>query len=88
MKLNITEEEPPIYPTFERIERLNKAGIKTDGNIHHLAEIMAKNGLIMPVEHECGFTFNLVDENNQYYTFIYLTLVDAMAEKILHTLEE
>lgn len=83
MKLKTTEEHPPEYPTFERIERLKAAGIETDGNIYQLTEIMDKKGIKMPLEFDGWYKFYLVDENNILYTFMYLTLVDAIAEKLI-----
>lgn len=83
MALKVTEQVPPEYPTFERIERLKSAGIETDGYINDLIEIMDKNGFKMPYEYEGGYRFDLIDENAKLYTFIYLNLVDACAEKLI-----
>ena len=85
---NTKEEQPPEYPTYERIERLKHAGIDTDGQIDQLKQIMLKNALKLPQKENEGFRFELQDENNKRYIFIYQTEVDAIAEKILILIKE
>jgi len=84
----VTEQVLPEYPTYERIERIKQAGYKTDGQIDNLKEILSKKGLKLPIEIKEGFMFRLIDEKRAYYTFIYLNLVDAIAEKLLKTTTE
>ena len=88
MKYKITEEQEIIYPTYERIERLKQAEIDTDGQIDQLKQIMLKNALKLPRKENEGFRFELQDENNKRYIFIYQTEVDAIAEKILILIKE
>lgn len=73
-----TTNQKAEYCSFERLERLKQAGIKTDGYINELKQIIENNGNGLPTAHEGAFGFIL-----QSYTVICLELVDAMAEEIL-----
>ena len=88
MPLKTTEQIPIEYPTYERIERLKSAGIETDGQIDELISLMAQNALKLPIECKEGFKFELIDETGKFYTFIYINLVDACAEKLLKIFEK
>lgn len=83
MRLKVIEQTPPIFCSQEAIKKLEDEGIYTSGWIEHLKWLIAKNGLKMPYEYEGGYRFDLIDENKKLYTFIYLNLVDAIAEKLI-----
>lgn len=79
MVYKVTENIPPEYCTFERLERLKQAGFTTNGNIDQLKEIIKESGYPLPSQEgeHYGFVFN------QKYTRLYINRVDAMAEEIL-----
>ena len=77
--LKVTEQVPPEYCAYELIERLKEAGIKTDGHIDQLIEIITENGFKLPSEHEGRYGFIFLKK----YTMIYINFVDACANEIL-----
>lgn len=81
--LKVTENIPAQFCTPERLEHLNKAGVKTNGSISELEEIIVKNGFKLPGEVKDGFGFIL----NKKFTRIYINYVDAMAEEIILLIE-
>lgn len=88
MRYKIIEDEPVTYCSHERIQRLKLAGIKTDGQIDGLKEIMSNLGLRLPVQVNNGYRFSLQDENGKLFIFDYINEADACAEKILKTIEK
>ena len=77
--LKVKEEIPPEYCAYELIERLKQAGIKTDGHIDQLIEIITGNGFKLPGEVKEGYGFIFLKK----YTMIYINFVDACANEIL-----
>lgn len=86
--LKVTENIPPEYCTFERLERLKAAGFQTDGHIDKLKEIIKESGYPLPSQEgeHYGFVFHTPfkdGEKEQVFTRLYLTRVDSFAELIL-----
>lgn len=88
--LKVTDTTPPTpeYPTPSRLSRLHESGIKTDGHIYHLRQIITDSGYNLPNQENenWGFVFRPTGSTKSYMR-LYLAEVDACAEEILMLVE-
>ena len=77
--VKIKEYIPVRLCSYDRLKRLRKAGIVTDGYERSLEEILTSKGFGLPSACEDGFGFTF----EYKYIFICQTYADCLAEEIL-----
>lgn len=80
MTLPIKEHIPRMVCTDDRLKRLRTMGIKTDGYVYSLEEIITSRGFGLPSKGDedshCGFTINFK------YSYLFMNYADCLAEEI------